>query len=83
MFYACHSLTNIQYLPANDLQPYCYFGMYCNCLGLTDLDVVLHAQNLAPYCYGQMFLKCERLKSVAKNMLPVLELHAACYGSMF
>lgn len=66
-------------LPAEILKPYCYRGMFANCIDLEE-PAKDNAITLAPWCYAYMYQGCN-LKSIPK--LHSLSLPDYCYYNMF
>lgn len=58
MFENCFSLEKAPQLPAMILDPNSYFGMFRQCIALTQAPSELPATELSDKCYGWMFEKC-------------------------
>ena len=67
-------------LPAKNLTPSCYSGMFLYCKNLVAAPA-LPATTLAEYCYDGMFSGCTSLN--APPALPATTLAANCYEDMF
>lgn len=71
-------------LGAETLAPYCYYGMFVRCAGLTTLPSdLLPATTLQSYCYWFMFEYCTGLTTLPSDLLPATTLASNCYYSMF
>ena len=62
------------------MAPYCYFGMFFGCTGLTQAPT-LSATTLADMCYSGMFYDCTSLAQAPA--LPATTLATNCYDNMF
>ena len=62
------------------MAPYCYFGMFFGCTGLTQAPT-LSATALTEACYAGMFFGCTALTQAPT--LPATTLANHCYDSMF
>ena len=68
------------FLPATELTPYCYQGMFINCTAL-EIAPELPATIVKNYCYSSMFDGCTSLVSAPE--LPATTLASNCYAFMF
>jgi len=82
MFESYETPQGVPYLPANKMEPYCYYYMFGNCRQLTELPE-LGTTTLATGCYGYMFCNCSGITSVPENYLPIENLAYLCYCGMF
>ena len=67
-------------LPATELAPYCYQGMFSQCYNLMTAPE-LPATTLSAGCYMNMFKQCTSLQRAP--VLPAETLTAVCYYEMF
>ena len=67
-------------LPATELTPNCYSGMFYGCTGITR-SPSLPATALSKGCYASMFNGCTSL--INPPVLPATKLAESCYHSMF
>ncbi len=67
-------------LPATELAPYCYQGMFSQCYNLMTAPE-LPATTLSIGCYMGMFNQCTSLQTAP--VLPAETLTAVCYSEMF
>lgn len=80
LFYNDPQLTSAPALPATELAPNCYEGMFRQCSGLT-VAPELPATTLAERCYSEMFYQCSSLTTAPE--LPATTLVSHCYYLMF
>lgn len=80
MFYWCNNLTKAPELPATNLAPGCYDGMFNTCNKLISAPK-LPASNLSESCYASMFCGCNGLTSSPE--LTATTLVNGCYERMF
>ena len=76
------NLINVdeKFLPATELDEYCYFGMFNYCKNLKNAPR-LPASELSESCYCSMFEMCDNLLNAPE--LPATTLADNCYNSMF
>lgn len=81
--YGCVNIISAEnlVLPATDLQPGCYYGMFNGCSELVTAPTILPATTLTDGCYRRMFYHCTKLKNIP--VLPATTLADYCYYEMF
>ena len=79
LFIDCE-ITTAPELPAMNLGPSCYRGMFTRCENLTEAPE-LPARTLKASCYYEMFMECTSLYIIPK--LPATTLADYCYYEMF
>lgn len=69
-------------LSAQTLTANCYYGLFQNNSGITNLPQI-NANVLAAACFYRMFYGCSSILSIPNNYLPITTLAGYCYYGMF
>ena len=84
MFGGCDHLESLPELPATTLSSACYYGMFYDCDGISEIPSnLLPATTLHSYCYANMFTGCTGIHSIPSGLLNATSIVDSCYYGMF